>query len=341
MKGSRFAPKLLVPIAVLLMIGLVPLFGTGSEAQTAIHPLDPYPGFGRSETFAVRDDAIALWEAQNREALTSRCMEDAGFVYHPELAFPSQPIPGIAEFMDVQVVPMPAPFDPEEANAEYRASLSASELDAYYQALVGESAADMEAFHADGVPPNGESGDTFATGGCEGISVQRIPSVWDAKRELGDELQRLADEALASPQVQSARTEFAGCTEERTGLALAGPGETEEAMLSVIDEGAPGDPDLIASAFQECIGIWEEGYAAGEAEAAEAFVARNQATLDLQQDEYDNVMDHMHADESFMDWLRIAAGAAAFEQLTNGEIDELHNVHQIVEGELEGVLRDG
>lgn len=267
------------------------------------HPLDPYPGFGRSPEAALRDDVIALWEAYRQEALMSECMAGSGFEYQPEVDLLPEDVRAVSAYLETDIVAA-KPFDPEEWNYKYAQGLSHKELDAYYRTLLGESAADIQTVGSHGTLPGERSAESFAQGGCYGDAREAVPSIWDARRSLVGQFERLRADVLASSTIQQTRADFRACMLNRAGVGARDPGEAEDLIVRILDRGVPGDVDAISDALEACWPIWTRGYRAAEREAAEAFVARNREALESQRETYANVRTSMRADESFMQWLQ-------------------------------------
>src|SRR5690625_167665 len=135
---TRPIPRLIgLAGAFLLAIGAVMMYGTPGQASP--HPLDDYPGFGRSPDAVVRDDTIAYFEAYDREQHIGGCMADAGFEYTPDVEYPLDAMRTVAASLDVDTVDADAGLDhPAEENQAYEDALSVDEREAYYQTLYGE-----------------------------------------------------------------------------------------------------------------------------------------------------------------------------------------------------------
>lgn len=164
-------------------------------ATLSVAPLDEYAGFGQSAEAVQRDETIAYWEAFQREQLVTECMADAGFDYAPAVAFPTGDMLEVAENLGVsgEALPFTPPqlASPATWNRDYERGLSADEREQYNLALLGESAADVAEADRTGIVPEGRRAEEFATGGCVGQAAEAVPSVWDARRELGPELDAL------------------------------------------------------------------------------------------------------------------------------------------------------
>lgn len=156
------------------------------QSKETSHPFDPYPGFGRSEHAALRDDAIAAWESFRRDLLVVPCMAKHGFSYWPEVLYPA--MTEVANFLRISI-PKTAPTAGIVKNGEYVTGLSESDRDRYAFAKWGETSRDE---HTSVFPEDvGESPKEFPRGGCHGKADKEIPGVWTTKRALDDELDEI------------------------------------------------------------------------------------------------------------------------------------------------------
>lgn len=154
--------------------------------------LESYPGFGKSEDFALRDDTIALWETFEREEAVSDCMVAAGFEYSPDVAYPDDRMAAIARSLQIVRAEEPA-ADPSALNDAVRAKLDADRLDQYFLALHGKTEAALTVDDQSG----GESKDELAPGGCVDAAAEEVGSIWTLRRQLEPQLAELADAAAA------------------------------------------------------------------------------------------------------------------------------------------------
>ncbi|HET9608180.1 MAG TPA: hypothetical protein VFP06_01160, partial [Acidimicrobiales bacterium] len=208
--------------------------------------LDTYAGFGTSPDAVLRDETIAYAEAFEREQAVRGCMADAGFEYAPEVAFPDQDVVEIADGLGVEPA-QGTPGDPAGGsspstwNRTYEQGLSAGERERYNQTLLGESAEDVAEADRTGAVPDGRPED-FATGGCVGQARDAVPSVWDARRALGDELDAMQREIASADHDRSAAAAVADRFVERNAAQLASVAERYEGIVDDIAQ----DRDLRA-----------------------------------------------------------------------------------------------
>lgn len=170
--------------------------------------LGEFPGFGVEDAQVLRDDTIALWEAWQRDVVTAACMVEVGFTWMPEVLYPSEDMVRIAEHVgalapgEVHEPPLTEGVG-VDANLATRATLSEGQLDAYYQALVGESAADIRYLETNGgAEPEHRADGTFAEGGCAGQSLDEVGSLWDVKRHYAEEVLKGRDEFAQAHQAE-------------------------------------------------------------------------------------------------------------------------------------------
>lgn len=177
------------PTTRLVVVALLVASATGacsnSNEQRPL-ALDAYPGFGRSESSAGRDDAIAAWESFRREVLVQPCMVRHGFSYWPEILYPG--LDHVAAFLGISI-PQTAAAPGIVKNREYIDGLSEGDSDRYAFAKWGETSRDE---HTSIFPEDvGESPKQFPRGGCSGKADDAIPGVWETKRALSDELEEI------------------------------------------------------------------------------------------------------------------------------------------------------
>jgi len=156
------------------------------------YPLDPYLGFGRSDSAALRDDTIANWEAFQEDVAIAGCMARKGFRYWPD----PWGFEGFGDLdhvaADLGVEAAPGADDGDSRNTRYARRLPRDERDGYYRALYGESLADFEAAGGHGEVPPGRDPETFLQGGCSGRAEDAAsPTIWDRSRKLDREFDRL------------------------------------------------------------------------------------------------------------------------------------------------------
>jgi hypothetical protein len=279
----------------MLIVGIV---GVANRAQAVeAFPLDKYPGFGRSQVAAQRDDTIAAWETFRREQAVSSCMARSGFDYVPAVEFPSQPLAAVAKglrVMDAGSPDQPSPFDRNDA---YRAALSGDADERYSRALNGESAADVAETRRSGQLPSGR-GPEFMAGGCVGASNAAIPSVWTLKRELEDELESMRQDITASVEIVTTGDAYAECAQRVGGISARGPADVDRLAARDLAR-----PIVVRTVINQCGQVWTVGYRKAEVAAMLRFEERNWAALRATDERYRDVMKAISADDAFLTYL--------------------------------------
>jgi len=277
----------------------VALIGQPASAQVPPLATDKYPGFGRSPEAALRDDTIAYWEAFRREQLVASCMHDAGFVYAPAVAFPTEALVAVAAGLGVVASPAPPStlMPPSLRNQLYEAALSPDDRNGFNRALFAETATDIAEANRSGAVPVGR-GEDFASGGCVGVATSTVPSIWDLRRALADDFVGLHRDVASSPELDQTRAEFARCARGAGGIAADDPNRVE-------DQVANGwlDPVAAAGVLQQCGETWAVGYRRAEAAAVEMFVERNSAALNAAEERYRGAIDTIRSDTAFLAYL--------------------------------------
>jgi hypothetical protein len=293
-------------LTVFLVMSLIEDERIPKTETVSAHPLDPYPGFGHSASAALRDDSLAVWDVYRQETLMAECMAARGFAYRPEAALIPSQLRGVLRYLDLELPDSQRPR-PEAWNQRYVKGLTPRQTDAYYRALVGESAADVNAAReSGGTIPAGNTAASFMQGGCYGDAQKAIPIVWEAERSVGGWSERIGTGVLESPIIERTRDEFRDCMMEKAGVTAEDPGEAEGLIARILDEGAPGDLDAISNGLEGCMPIWERGYRDAERESAREFVARHRDLLEVQRQTYANARTLMLEDRSFIAWLAAA-----------------------------------
>lgn len=326
---NRYAPRLIgLAGAFLIAIGAVTMFGIPGQASS--HPLDDYPGFGRSPDAVLRDDTVAYYEAWEREQHVADCMASAGFEYEPDVLYPLESTLDVADELDAAAPSLDEQdiAHPADVNEAIQGDLGADDRDGYYQALVGETADAWDEAMDTGEVPH----DDFGYGGCVGEAQDTVGSVWTARLGMEPEFEQLRDEIAASAQLESTREEYATCTAE-AGVRAEGPDELEEALAtaeeavlngdaSSLDSGEVSDDiEAIDDAAQACNDVWAEGYQLAELSAAEALVERNAEVLTAQAEQYAGVLEDIAADDEFTAYLGERAALAETAAVPN-DVDE-------------------
>jgi hypothetical protein len=298
-------------VSIALAAGCVAVTGIlvaiSSPSEALEFPLDPYPGFGRSPSAAIRDDTVAYWEAFRREQLVELCMQSSGFEYSPAVAYPTHAMVAVASHLGVapeRIGPPTVAANPSEQNRSYKAGLSPERLDQYTQALVAESAADLEQADRTGMVPAGR-GEEFASGGCVGKAQSAVPSVWRLRQRLSDSYDAMRRSVSTSSDL---RNSFQDCV-QGSKLTASNPGELE----AIVAEGGSAAKSA-QSALDSCIGVWDEAYRRSEIPASKRFIEDHRQELSLLQHQYRGVEARISKDQEFQRYLASeVAFAEAFE----------------------------
>lgn len=268
---------------------------TAGEAGEAPMMLDQYIGFGRTEASALRDDSVALWEAFKREQSVAACMENAGFSYAPDPAYPDAAQVTVSNYLKVTPVSKPVPY-PSETNKKIVASLPDEDLDRYYQALYGESLKDIRAVEKSGgeVVPH----DHWREGGCTGAAATEVGSLWDAKRELADQIDEMNQTAA-----KASAAEYSSCVQPRYGSAVKDPSDLEEVAKAAAD-GSARQKEAVA-AYDACDATWRSAFQRHAAQGEARLIEANQARFDGIAKRYAGVETEVRQDAAFKTYLSI------------------------------------
>lgn len=280
-----------------LVVALLNGASTPTDAQG--FPLDRYPGFGRFASAAQRDNTIAYWEAFKRERIVATCMRGHAFDYAPSVAFPSHAIVAVAAELGVAPQAKFTPATPPIAhNRAVRASLSPSERNRYDLAYVGESTADITEADRSGRTPTGRGAD-FATRGCVGVGNDRVPSVWDTRRQLAPAYDAMRRALSDTPEFAETRDSFGECVRREAGILVKGPGELE----AIISKSETVDASAARTALRACMPIWNDGYTKAEIVASERFIDEHASVLAAAERRYREVDDRIREDRALHDYL--------------------------------------
>lgn len=291
---ARFSLRALQLAGVLLVLtGVIAVAGRADALEP--NALDKYPGLGRSPAGALRDDTIAVWEAFRREQAIASCLGRAGFTYMPSVAYPSEPLAGVAQSLGISPSSAAGPT-PRQQNAAYEATLSGDTRERYFQALYGESVADITSMRSTGqVPPTG--GSDFAQRGCVGEANAAVPSVWSLKRGLDAELQALRKEIATAVETGASGDAFLACAQSAGSINARGPAAVERIAVT------GSHADEVGAVAKQCTQIWATGYRKVELGASRSFEQRNIAILQAAADRYRDVMATISADTAFRAYL--------------------------------------
>lgn len=232
----------------------------------------------------ARDDAIAAWEAFQREEHVTDCMRSAGFEYHPDLRFPRNQLQDIAKYLGVETGGEP---DTEgfKANQKYQESLDEGVRDEYFSALYGISAETYD---------NGDSGkdDTEITlRGCYSDAVDSVDSVWALRRTFAEEILSLSTEAKDPGAMEGAERGYAKCAADMGARGSSNPRELEAARQD--------NPDLVSRVGDACNPPYYEAYTASLAGLQENFISAHPAVAE-QRARYASALEEMRSDFDFM-----------------------------------------
>lgn len=266
-------------------------------------PRNGIAGLGVTSDAALRDDAIALWEAWQRDTRTQRCMRVAGFDWRPEVLYPGQPLLEVAAALEVTPAPLDANEAPPEAfNRQYSDALSATERDRYFQVLFGETASDVDESRNNGgrVPAARGRNRAFASAGCVGKALNEVGSVWDLKRSLADELLALPAQARKTADGAAAAARLAQCASDHGAEGVDSP-----AALDTLYE---TDFETARAVEDDCMPAWQEADIQVRNAQANGMIKRNQAAVDAHQAKYSGLLKRISADRSFLEFLGQASG---------------------------------
>lgn len=267
-------------------------------ANSGGHPLDPYPGFGRSVEAAARDDAIAYWEAYRRETQIATCMTNQGFMYEPAVAYPESVVIEIANYLGVRPS-LTGPWEstaPLDTNRQYQSSLTPTELDAYFRALVGESAEAMTEADIKGE----EHFEGFASGGCFGDAAEEVGSIWDLKRKLRPDF-----DALRMSFVEGATAEYTSCAVASGLPDVKSPEDIESRIAS-----GEIPVDLGTTALTGCQPIWDTAVQRADLAASDEFIGMERHLLEQAVHRYADALDAIQTDSTFISYLSSHAAYA-------------------------------
>ncbi len=271
--------------------------GTAGSA-TDKPALDDVPGLGSSLAGLERDEVISYWEAWRRDTSISDCMAAAGFVWVPEVLYPSDDVVWVADILGVQPgEPQDDQVPPEDLNRGIEAGLSEADRDGYLQTLTGETAKDIDAFRESEAVPEGRDATTFAQGGCRGQAMASVGSIWNLERQLGSHLLTFRSDAQSSAAFGDVQEQYAACVKPfGVGEDVRGPGDLEALALKA----PPDQADAFVEADRACLPIWQGGNEAAQIQLEDAFRAEHQQALATQQDKYEDAIARLSADQEFL-----------------------------------------
>lgn len=245
--------------------------------------LPTVPGFGESAEQARRDDQIAAYATWRRERAVSTCMQRAGFDYRAD--------PGLYPLADADLTLAPgaraaAPAD--VANDRLFAGLDADGRDAYWRALVGESATDVRAADDDATAAERAAASArltapdFAEGGCRGEARRATPDLWRLPQQLDADLATAQQSADRTPAVARARSSFDACVTRTLGRPVARAAATGEGALEDAVAAGSIDIDAATRADNTCAPALDEARSAAYGDAVAAITAEHRSDLATQ-----------------------------------------------------------
>lgn len=291
-------------VALLLSAVLVAVANAASNEQSTrvrdgAHPLDPYPGFGRSPKAADRDDTIAYWEAFRREQLAQKCMATKGFNTGIRVQFPPEAVLAVAKRLGVKPSNKPLP---EAGNDTLVDSLDPIDADRFYEALVGETLADIRSFETSGgAVPEGLDAGGFAQGGCKGEARNALPGIWSVPRQFQKELAN--DRASVAVQ---AGPPYRECVFASAGEVASNPGDVESLLVS--SQADSGRSERLTRALEACSATWRTAYSSADKGLAKEFIARHPDDLGAVRAQYADTLSSIASDDVFLSHLARAAG---------------------------------
>lgn len=279
--------------------------------------LTEVPGFGRAPADVKRDDAIALYEAYQRELHISTCMAASGFIYTPEVAFPEQVAIDVVDDLQFKSSGIQLSKDAVLAgsatspNAAYADSIGAGRQDSYYTSLYGISKTALDNYNSTGMLPEGIEGD-YARGGCIGSAKSAIPGLWALRREVMPALQEGISKLSESQAMTNTRAKFAECTKKYKVIA-----NSMATLEKEIVDGTSG----AAEALRDCETIWIEGMSLARFNLEKSLAETDYADdFKRQKLQYKNTMHTMANDSHFIAYI-IPATDEARMRLNDSALD--------------------
>lgn len=291
--------RITVIVGVLIASALVAVTTALGSTPIERSSLSEVPGFGATNQAAARDDAVAFYEAFQRENLVQACMARTGFDYQVEVAYPDGVVLEVAAYLGVEpsesdVVDASASLaDGERARnwANFR-SLPTGDRDRYAMALYGESADDLIAVGETGSAPGG--GANFATGGCYGEAQSAVPGIWTLKRSMAVDLEATRTKAFEMAVNDGA---YARCAKSY-GLDARSPGDVEAALVEATLSLEVGEKIL-----EGCVGVWDDTIGVARNTVEEGLVANRQPEFDDQRRQYEGILDTIKTDTAFIQYV--------------------------------------
>lgn len=279
--------------------------------------LTKVPGFGRAPADVKRDNAIALYEAYQRELHISTCMTASGFTYTPEIAFPEQVAIDVVNNLQFRSSGIQLSKDAVLAgaasspNAAYADSIDPDRRDNYYTSLYGISKTALDNYTSTGMLPEGAEED-YARGGCVGSAKASIPGLWALRRQVMPALQKDISKLSESQGMADTRSTFSECT-KKYKIAANSMAQLENEIV--------GGTSGAAEALRDCESIWIEGMSLARSKLENSFAKAAYADdFKRQKLQYENIMQTIANDSSFIAYI-IPATDEARTRLTSSPLD--------------------
>ncbi|MBO3083694.1 hypothetical protein [Cellulomonas fengjieae] len=201
-----------------------------------------------------QDESAADAQAARSEEIVAACMQDEGFEYTPQdtsgmnrsleggdgdmpawdtLEFAQQYGYGATTWEDLPVNEGADEY--VDANADYVASMSESEQEAFYAALYGAQVVSEEPIDAEAELPEYD----WTTGGCQGKAQHEVyegSQIWDDPefKDLADEMSTLYTDSQTDERMVEAHAEWAKCMADE-GYDFANPQEAQQSIFDLME----------------------------------------------------------------------------------------------------------
>jgi hypothetical protein len=194
---ALLVPAVLAVGALLLLTGRygapdpAPQGNVHDATSSAMLDLDNVPGFGRSDSAAMRDETIAHYEAWQRDLMQQRCMEAAGLRFTVRLDWPFGAHRDTARYLGIEIDPG-----------------ATVQMTAYEPDTSRRSRVQTRCYHR---------------------AQRRLPGIWELERKLSGKLLRAeTTHARASATFARSRGPFDQCVTELVGHPVRGIAQLEE-----------------------------------------------------------------------------------------------------------------
>ncbi|GIG39142.1 hypothetical protein [Cellulomonas phragmiteti] len=255
MRRSPALPALAATVVALVLAGCT---GGSSSASADSDETGPLSAFFEKVGGSYEDED---YERQQREIeeIIAACMAEQGFEYTPAEptgrgAVSSDDIPEWDSKEYAEQYGYGATTSEElygsgdewvDPNADYIASMSESEVAAFYEALYG---AEPEIDETD---PDAEYEYNWEEGGCSGKATHEVyeqGQIWDdpAFAEMSEEMGREYDNLADEPALRESSTKWTACMAD-AGYDFASPDEAQQSIYdelnALYEAAAPADPE--------------------------------------------------------------------------------------------------